>query len=280
MSQNRNLHKPETQYLSILRDIAKYGSPVLNERTGSKCITLLNQQIQFYGNVFPILTTKKVNWKQAINEMVCYIRGYTDLEDFHSLDVKTWDMNCNAWNSPNKRSESDTGIIYGASAKAVGKSLQDVVEGIKKYPYDRGHIWNFWNPEYFDKGCLRPCMYVHQFNVIGQSIHLTSTQRSCDFGLGSPYNMLQCWFLLNLVAKMTNYNVGTITMNLVNCHIYENQLEGVTTQLNRVEKEKPTIKGMEELPISAVFNHGFNPCDWLELENYDPHPFIKFPFTV
>lgn len=167
----------EQQYIAMLEDCYENGTDVVNERTGSICRTILNQRIQFDGNEFPLLTTRKMYWKQAIGEMVGYIRGYKDLRDFHKLGVHTWDANVEAWNSPYKQNDYDTGTIYGASAETVGTGYLHVVANIMNKPNDRGHIWNFWNPEYFDKGCLRPCMYSHQFNVLDGTLHLTSTQR-------------------------------------------------------------------------------------------------------
>ena len=66
---------PEHQYLALMRDILENGITVMNPRTGSNCKTVLNRQIKFDGNVFPLVTTRKSYWKQAILEMICYMRG-------------------------------------------------------------------------------------------------------------------------------------------------------------------------------------------------------------
>ena len=115
----------EQQYLAILEDCYKNGIDVTNERTGSICRTILNQRIQFDGNEFPLLTTRKMYWKQAIGEMVAYIRGYTNTEQFHSLGVHTWDANAinSAWTESDIgkamiEDGQDLGVIYGASANA------------------------------------------------------------------------------------------------------------------------------------------------------------------
>ncbi len=242
----------EQQYLTILKDCYENGTDIINERTGSICRTILNQRIQFDGNEFPLLTTRKMYWKQAIGEMVAYIRAYTRLEDFHSLGVHTWDENAKGWverigiyDSLGKivsyEDIPSTGVIYGASAKRVNFSYKDLLNSIKSKPNDRGHIWNFWNPEYFYKGCLRPCMYNHQFSVLNNTLHLTSTQRSADLPLGFSWNIVQCWFLLNITAKLTGLKVGTVTLNVTNAHIYENQLPFVPEQLDRPTYNSPKL---------------------------------------
>ena len=48
-----NYKHPEHQYLTLMRNILENGVMVDNPRTKSKCLTLLNHQIKFDGNVFP-----------------------------------------------------------------------------------------------------------------------------------------------------------------------------------------------------------------------------------
>ena len=276
------IKSPEIQYMEIMKDIIEHGIDVKNERTGAVCRTLLNQRIQFDGNIFPILTTRKCHWKSAICEMIAYIRGYDNLEQFHSLGVKTWDANVQHWQSPHKLDENHAGIIYGKSAEVVGIPFYKIVHDIMRTPNDRGIIWNFWNPEYFPLGCLRPCMFNHQFNVLGDTLHLTSTQRSCDFPLGGAFNIIQCWFLLNVVAKLTNLKVGTVTWNISNVHIYENQIPFAIEQIKRIPYNNPTIRVSEDFDfdvlISKLDKDNFD--DYFKLENYEHHPAIKYPFTV
>lgn len=282
--------KAEQQYLAILNECYQYGIDVKNERTGSNCRTILNQRIQFDGKEFPLLTTRKMYWKQAIGEMVAYIRKYTKLSDFHSLGVYTWDKNAEGWTEIDDYNEEkreynrvpSTGLIYGASADWVNFNYEDLLKAIKRLPNDRGHIWNFWNPEYFYKGCLRPCMYNHQFNVLNGTLHLTSTQRSCDWVLGGSWNIVQCWFLLNITAKLTGLKVGTVTWNIANVHIYENQLPFVLEQLSREPKQAPSLKIKNSLDFDVLneYLNKDNFDEYFELQNYDPHPAIKYPFTA
>lgn len=283
----------EQQYLAILKNCYENGTDITNERTGSICRTILNQRIQFDGNEFPLLTTRKMYWKQAIGEMVAYIRAYTRLEDFHSLGVHTWDENAKGWAERigiydylgkivSYEDIPSTGLIYGASAERVNFSYKDLLDSIKTKPNDRGHIWNFWNPEYFSRGCLRPCMYNHQFSVLNSTLHLTSTQRSADLPLGFSWNIVQCWFLLNITAKLTGLKVGTVTLNVTNAHIYENQLPFVPEQLSREPKQVPTliIKNSFEYDDLMKNLNKDNFDKYFELQNYEYHPTIHYPFTA
>lgn len=272
----------EQQYIAILEDCYENGTDVVNERTGSICRTILNQRIQFDGNEFPLLTTRKMYWKQAIGEMVAYIRGYKDLRDFHKLGVHTWDANVAAWNSPYKQSDYDAGTIYGASAQAVNVPYRKIIEQIKTTPNDRGIIWNFWNPHLFHIGCLRPCMYSHQFSVLDGTLHLTSQQRSCDLPLGGAFNIVQCWFLLNITAKLTGLKVGTVTWNITNAHIYGNQIPLVPIQLERPMYTPPKLIIKDDFDMDVLMEglSKDNFEEYFKLQDYKHHPAIKYPFTA
>jgi len=278
----------EKQYLSIIEDIISNGVWVNNERTKSHCLTVLNKQIVMQPDEFPLLTTKKMFWKQAICEMLCYIRAYTKLSDFHSLGVNTWDKNAEGWTEVDGYTENgnfnhvpSTGIIYGASAEAVKFNYLDLLKQIKTKPNDRGHIWNFWNPEYFDQGCLRPCMYAHQFTVLNGELHLTSTQRSCDMALGEPWNMVQAWFLNFITAKFTGLKQGTSTINLINCHLYENQVEMAKEQILRHPFIPPKFVILKDFTLEDITTNinKDNFSEYFDIQNYQYHPPIKYPFT-
>lgn len=285
MMDSFNYKHPEYQYLTLMRNILESGVMVDNPRTNSKCLTLLNYQIKFDGDVFPLVTTRKSYWKQAILEMICYMRAYTQKQQFNDLGVHTWDANIENWDSRFNPDKYFAGIIYGASSEQVGLSYQDLVEQIKQNPYDRGHIWNFWNPEYFKFGCLRPCMFLHHFNVVNDTLYLTSTQRSQDVCLGGNFNMIQAWFLLNITAKLTGLRVGDVTMNIANCHIYENQIEQAKIQVQRQPFNPPTIEGIFEgskskgLTMDDILNHPDPLRDVRVLEYMHWEP-IKYEFTV
>lgn len=276
----------EKQYLDILYDISNKGIDVLNERTGSVCRTLLNQRIQFDGSEFPLLTTRKMYWKQAIGEMLGYIRAYDSTKQFHTLGVHSWDANAQNPEWLDRKEavacDSDLGCIYGMSAEVVGINYTKVLAMLQTKPNDRGIIWNFWNPEYFIQGCLRPCMYNHQFNVLNGVLHLTSTQRSADVPLGLSWNIVQCWFLLNVTAQLTGLKVGTVTLNISNAHIYENQLDLAEEQYMRNPYPVPKFIFKKELSLEDIFKNinkdSFD--EYFEVQDYQYHPPIKYPFTV
>jgi thymidylate synthase len=163
----------------------------------------------------------------------------------------------------------------------VGKIdlFHKVYNNLKNGIDDRGEIITFWNPGTFQLGCLRPCMYEHQFSLLGDDLYLNSTQRSADFPLGTTANMVQVWLLLRLMAQITNKNPKHAFHRNVNSHIYGSQLDLVPTQLELELLEEPTIdinpdiKTLEDLETWVGIND-------FKITYPEAHPSIKYPFAV
>lgn len=224
------MHHPEKQYLDIGKNILENGVWIYNERTKKRCLTIPNATM-VYNETIPVLTTKQVAVNSAIAEMIGYLRSYTDASEFDRIGTKTWYQNANVthnWlDNPNRKCENDMGKVYGAVAKdfngvnLIKKVIDDLIAGKD----DRGEIITFWNPADFDKGCLRPCLMQHHFSIIGDKLYLTSYQRSTDYGLGAPFNVIQVWFLLKLMCHVTGFKFGSATHHMVNVHFYEDQVD-------------------------------------------------------
>lgn len=178
------------QYLELNQRIIDEGEWVTNERTGKRCLTIINADLTYdvAKGEFPLVTTRKSFWKSAVAELLGYIRGYDNAEDFRKLGTKTWDANANlneAWlNNPFRRGEDDMGRVYGVQGRQWltpfgGKvdQLRKIVDNLSKGIDDRGEILTFLNPGEMDRGCLRPCMYSHHFSLLGDTLYLNSTQR-------------------------------------------------------------------------------------------------------
>ena len=165
------------QYLDLCRRIVNEGQWVDNARTGKRCLTVINADLQYdvANNQFPLITTRKSYWKAAIAEFLGYIRGYDNAADFRRLGTKTWDANANenaAWlANPHRKGEDDMGRVYGVQGRSWRKpdgshldQLRKIVNNLSRGIDDRGEILTFYNPGEFDLGCLRPCMHTHTFS--------------------------------------------------------------------------------------------------------------------
>nr|WP_155652779.1 MULTISPECIES: thymidylate synthase [Aliivibrio] len=281
------------QYLDLCQRIVDEGTWIENERTGKRCLTVINADLTYdvENGVFPLVTTRKSFWKAAVAEMIGYIRGYDSAEDFRKIGTKTWDANANlndAWlNNPHRKGDDDMGRVYGVQGRSWAKpngefvdQLKKIIDDLSQGIDDRGEILNFYNPGEFDMGCLRPCMYSHHFSLLGDTLYLNSTQRSCDVPLGLNFNMVQVYFLLAIVAQITGHKAGKAYHKIVNAHIYEDQLELMqNVQLKReplqapIFKINPEIKSLEDLETWVTM-------DDFEVVGYESHEAIKYPFSV
>ena len=80
------------QYLTLCQQIVDEGVWIENERTGKKCLTVINADLTYNvgGNAFPIITTRKSFWKAAIAELLGYLKGLDNAADFRALGTKSW----------------------------------------------------------------------------------------------------------------------------------------------------------------------------------------------
>lgn len=281
------------QYLQLCQRIIDEGTWVTNERTGKRCLTVINADLEYDvgANVFPLITTRKSYWKAAIAELLGYLRGYSSAAEFRAIGCNTWNANANdnqAWlNNPNRQGDDDMGRVYGVQGRAWMKpdgstldQLAKVVNNLSNGIDDRGEIVTFYNPGEFELGCLRPCMHTHTFSLLGDTLHLTSYQRSCDVPLGLNFNQVQVFTLLALVAQITGHKAGKAYHKIVNAHIYEDQLELMRdVQLKREPMPaprfsiNPDIKTLQDIETWVTL-------DDFKVDGYQCHPAIAYPFSV
>jgi len=281
------------QYLDLCQRIVDQGVWVENTRTGKRCLSIINADLEYNvgANEFPLVTTRKSYWKAAIAELLGYLRGYDSAAQFRAIGCNTWNANANAnkaWlANPNRQGEDDMGRVYGVQGRAWKKpdggkvdQFAKIVDDLSKGIDDRGEILSFYNPGEFDLGCLRPCMHTHTFSLLGETLYLTSSQRSCDVPLGQNFNQIQVFTLLALTAQITGLKAGKAYHKIVNAHIYEDQLKLMRdVQLTREPFStpklhiNPKIKSLKDLETWVTL-------DDFDVTGYQHHDPIAYPFSV
>ncbi len=130
-----------------------------------------------------------------------------------------------------------------------------------------------WHPGNAAESKLPPCHYTFCFNVLEGKLNCHLTQRSCDIALGIPFN-LACYALLTiLIARETGFEPGEFAHTLIDAHIYENHVEGLRDQLQRIPRSLPKIEIADKPLAKLTF-------DDVQLKDYDPHPAVKFKVAV
>lgn len=274
-SKDRNTVK---QYLHLV-DSVIYRGEVREDRTGTGTISIFGTQSRYdLHDGFPLCTTKKVNFKAVVAELLWMLRGETNTK---TLDAKIWDE----WADEN----GELGPIYGAQWRHWGLStkrslsihhgdgidqIQVAIDTIKNNPESRRIIVSAWNPDDVPRMALPPCHMFFQFYVRNGYLDCQMYQRSADLALGVPFNVASYALLTTLIANMTGLKPGVFVHTIGDCHIYLNHLEGMKEQLKREPRPLPTLT----INSTAGFNELY--VDDFTISGYNPHPPIKFEISV
>jgi thymidylate synthase len=285
-------------YLDIIRKILDEGE-VKKNRTGIDCVTIAGAAFEHdMSKGFPILTTKKVPFRLIASELEFFIKGITDKKWLQERENHIWDEWCTPLKVPyghdeetkkKMKEERDLGPVYGWQWRNFGAKyqgydqpaagngvdqLKKLIETLKTNPSDRRMIVMAWNPLNLHEMALPACHYGFQVTVINDKLNLLWNQRSVDSVLGLPFNIASYGLLLHLLAKETGFKEGKLVGFLGDTHVYVNHLEGIKQQLSRETKQLPTIRTE---PFTSIFDWKYTDS---KLENYSPHPAIKFEVAV
>lgn len=277
------------QYLALLKDIVENGSD-RDDRTGTGTRSVFGRQIRFdLGEGFPILTTKKVHIKSAIYELLWFLKGETNVAYLNRNGVTIWDE----WADSN----GNLGPIYGRqwtsfpTQKGAGiNQIRQIIEQIKDNPLSRRLVVSAWNPselpdetetpqENVNHGrmALAPCHCLFQFYVDGNQLSCQLYQRSADYFLGVPFNIVSYSLLTHMIAQQCSLDVGEFVHTFGDCHIYVNHLTDsiVYKQLERKPKPLPRLKILRE--ANSIFEYKYED---FQLVGYNPYAAIRAPISV
>lgn len=151
--------------------------------------------------------------------------------------------------------------------------IADVIDKLRFNPNDRRMLVNSWNVGQLDDMALPPCHYAFQFwtnprswedrfnelkQKVGEeearsmfvayndietafsdykisrgSLSCLLNQRSCDVGLGVPFNIAQYSILTHMVAQVTGWEAGEFIWRGGDVHVYNNHVDALREQLSR-----------------------------------------------
>lgn len=284
------------QYLEALQYILETGEDV-QDRTGVGTRTVFGYQMRFdLRKGFPAVTTKKLAWRSVVGELLWFLEGSTDERRLAEItfeadktevwEKKTiWTANANAQGVAlgytNTDLEKQLGPVYGSQWRNFNgegvDQIANIVQQINREPDSRRIILSAWNPAQLDKMALPPCHTLAQFKVLNGRLSCQLYQRSADMFLGVPFNIASYSLLTHMLAQICRLEVGEFVWTGGDCHIYQNHFEQVNQQLERKERELPTL----EMPAFE------NVAELLEtktsdykLLNYNPMDSIKAPMAV
>merc|ERR1711977_208663 len=155
------------------------------------------------------------------------------------------------------REEMDLGPVYGFQWRHFGAKyvnmhtnytgqgvdqLAECINMIKNNPSDRRIVMSAWNPADLDKMALPPCHMFCQFYVQDGKLSCALYQRSCDMGLGVPFNIASYALLTRMMAQVCGLKAGEFVHFLGNTHVYKNHVEPLLEQVKRHPRPFPQLK--------------------------------------
>jgi dihydrofolate reductase / thymidylate synthase len=100
-------------------------------------------------------------------------------------------------------------------------------------------------------------------------------QRSCDLGLGVPFNITSYALLTCMLAQVCGLERGEFIHTLGDAHVYSNHVEPLQDQLRRVPHPFPLLElNPEKREINEFTFEDF------KLVNYTHDPRIKMQMAV
>jgi thymidylate synthase len=85
------MNKLDLQYQNLLKDILENGTKK-QDRTGTGTISVFGRQLRHdFRDGFPLLTTKRMAFKQIVTELIWFLRGDTNIKYLVDNDCHIWD---------------------------------------------------------------------------------------------------------------------------------------------------------------------------------------------
>ncbi|AJC17647.1 thymidylate synthase [Pandoraea sputorum] len=262
------------QYLDFMRHVLEHGTDK-TDRTGTGTRSVFGYQMRFdLQEGFPLVTTKKVHIKSIVHELLWFLQGSTNVRYLQENGVSIW----NEWAD----AEGELGPVYGAQWRSWPTpdgghidQITQIVEQIRSTPDSRRLIVSAWNVGEIPRMALPPCHAFFQFYVADGKLSCQLYQRSADIFLGVPFNIASYALLTHMVAQQTGLDVGDFIWTGGDCHLYNNHLEQVQTQLARAPFPLPKLE-IARKPDS-IFDYTFED---FHITGYEAHPHIKAPVAV
>jgi len=283
----------DNQYQQTLGKIYNNGRKV-RPIQGDESRMILGGQLRYnLKNGFPLITDRDISgspFKQALGEHIGFLNGARTQADLEKFGCKWW----KDWVSPKKCADfglppGDLGDgSYGAAWTAFPTKegqpfdqIENVIKQIKWRPYLRTHRITPWIPQYAiqhdelrRKVVVAPCHGDIHIMVYpnDKEFDVHHIQRSGDFPVGVPFNMIQYAAFGLMLEKILDYRFNEIVYTFSDHHIYERQYSHVEELLKREPRRLPTVT----LNVKRENIKDYRLEDF-ELTDYEPHPAMRIP---
>ena len=194
----------QNKYYAILGKILKEGKNQTNKKGNIRY--LLNESLTLTpGDLLDIFETHGIARKKLRSELSLLMKGEREVEKYREAGISWWDY---------------CGRILINSYPTYFEKLPGLIEKINREKRSSKNYVLFLGSTDAETN-QAPCLSLVQFQIDDGELVVSAYQRSSDANLGLPADI----YHLYLMARQIEVPLKSITLNLGNVHIYENNLE-------------------------------------------------------
>lgn len=192
------------KYYQILEKVLENGKNQTNKKGNIRF--LLNEQLSLApADLLDIFESYGIARKKLKNELQLFMQGERNVERYRDVGINWWDY---------------CGSVLVNSYPTYFEKLPPLIAKINREKRNSKNYVLFLG-ETGAESNQAPCLSLVQFQIDDGELVLSAYQRSSDANLGLPADI----YHLYLMARQIDFPLKSITLNLGNVHIYENNIE-------------------------------------------------------
>lgn len=205
------------KYYQILGKVLERGKTQTNKKGNIRY--LLNEQLSLTpADLLDIFESHGIARKKLKNELQLFMQGERNVERYRDVGINWWDY---------------CGSVLVNSYPTYFEKLPPLIAKINREKRNSKNYVLFLG-ETGAESNQAPCLSLVQFQIDDGELVLSAYQRSSDANLGLPSDI----YHLYLMSRQIDLPLKSITLNLGNVHIYENNLERTRQLLDGDENVK------------------------------------------
>lgn len=192
------------KYYALLAKILAEGKTQSNKKGNIRY--LLNERLILTpADLLEIFEGHSIARKKLRNELQLFMQGERNVEKYREAGITWWDY---------------CGAILINSYPTYFEKLPPLIEKINREKRNSKNYVLFLGATDAESN-QAPCLSLIQFQIDGGELVISAYQRSSDANLGLPSDI----YHLYLISRQLELPLKSITLNLGNVHIYENNIE-------------------------------------------------------
>lgn len=205
------------KYYTILNKILISGKAQRNKKGNVKY--LLNEQLVLTPvDLLEVFEGHNIARKKLKDELHLFMQGERCVEKYREVGINWWDY---------------CGSILVNSYPTYFEKLPALIAKINREKRNSKNYVLFLGATDAESN-QSPCLSLVQFQIDDKELVLSAYQRSSDANLGLPADI----YHLYLMARQIEVSLKSITLNLGNVHIYENNIDRTSELISGYENVK------------------------------------------